>query len=80
MNDINYKLGQIAKRYFSISETAEKTIHEYQDLKLNIRIPLKTRSVFRQGIIRDMSYVGETQSTYQESVELANKHLLKFQE
>ena len=43
VEDINDKIHALATRYYEASENAEKYIFNYQEIKLNMEIPLINR-------------------------------------
>ena len=51
LDDVNNNVRSLASRYFECSENAEKFIHNYQELKFNIDVPLKKRQGMREGVL-----------------------------
>jgi hypothetical protein len=43
MDDVNESIRTLASKYFESSENAEKVIHNYNELKFNIDIPIQKR-------------------------------------
>jgi hypothetical protein len=51
MDNLNAKIRGLAHRYFDASESAEKFIFNYQELKLNIDVPFKKRKSLHESVL-----------------------------
>lgn len=75
MDGLNNQIRNMAQRYFEASENAEKFIHNYQELKLNIDVPYGKRISLHQSVLNTMSISQERKSVYRESISGANETL-----
>ena len=75
MDGLNNQIRMMAQRYFEASENAEKFIHNYQELKLNIDVPYAKRVSLHQSVLNTMSISQERKSVYRESIAGANDTL-----
>jgi hypothetical protein len=59
MSDTNTQVRHLASRYFESSESAEKFISNYQDLKLNTEIPFQKRKSLHESVLNTISIAKE---------------------
>ena len=69
MDDTNNNIRSLASRYFESSENAEKVIHNYQELKFNIDIPLVKRQSMREGALSIIDQAKLRHQQYESSLE-----------
>ena len=75
MDDLNNKIRILAQRYFEASENAEKFIHNYQELKLNMDVPYKKRKSLHDSVFNTISISRDREQAYQSSIDEANQEL-----
>ena len=75
MDDLNNRIRVLAQRYFEASENAEKFIHNYQELKLNMDIPYKKRKSLHDSVFNTISISRDREQAYQSSIDEANREL-----
>lgn len=64
MSELNSKVNSLASRYFDSAENAEKFIYNYQELKLNTEIPLKTRQSMHESVINTINIARDKRESY----------------
>lgn len=64
MDDLNNKIRILAQRYFEASENAEKFIHNYQELKLNMDVPYKKRKSLHDSVFNTISISRDREQAY----------------
>jgi len=72
MDGVNNRIRGLAHRYFEASENAEKFIHNYQELKMNIDIPFQKRKSIHESVLSSMSIAKEKEQAYKDSLSDAN--------
>ena len=58
----------MAHRYFEASENAEKFLHNYNELKLNVDVPHVKRKGLHQSVKNTMAIAKERETEYSESI------------
>jgi len=80
VDSINNKIRALAIRYFEASENAEKYIHNYNELKLNVELPLENRKGLREDALKSVTFAKDKEKEYDDSLEDANECLKDFVE
>lgn len=78
MTEMNSRVRSSALKYFESSETAEKFIQNYQELKLNTDIQLSKRKDMHQGVHSTLSTQNEKKKVYESILHEANRYLSIF--
>ena len=55
-DNVNNRIRALATRYFEASENAEKYIYNYNELKLNVEIPLEKRQSLREDALKSINF------------------------
>ena len=77
-DNVNNRIRALAMRYFEASENAEKYIYNYNELKLNVEIPLEKRQSLREDALKSINFAKDKEQEYGSSLEDGNKCLQEF--